>query len=507
MIARKWLVFSVGLVGVALVVAIAFFIYWQNDEARFIRAVQDGDANTVGALLSRNSELARVERRHKGGTTPVLYTALSRDHKEIVRLLLSNGADPNSCPRALRYANDTETAELLIKHGAKVNWRDENNSAATALHFFAATDNAKLAELVINHGADINAKNGSGETPLHQAAQEGCLNAAKLLVSKGADINAKSRENKTPFDYAVRPVWNEDAYRLNQERIRKCKEVAAYLLECGSPATIFDSAWLGDMQRISELIENNPSLVNGQANGEQLLFAAIRGGNGKVVEYLLAHGAQLKTRGRFHQTPLQLAAYIGYTDVARVLLEHKADIDERGPWGETALHWAAVRGNADVAAILLERGADANSQTSSHTVDLNVRVDDVDIIEIELRRFRIRRDQEIAKKLGVGLQVVGLPRLAFTKGDTPTHAATYWNHADIVKMLIAKGADINTTNGWGETALHYAVVCRYYDTTRMLLDSGADSKAKTNKDMTPVDIAQKIKDKNLIKLLTDRKYP
>lgn len=501
-----WRAVLVGLASVVLLIAGVFLIRWQDDETRFIRAVQDGDVKTVGTMLSRNGKLARVELHHrKGGATPVLYIALGKGNKEIVRLLLSNGADLNSCPRALWYANSTEIAELLIEHGANVNWQDKNNSVATALHFFAATNNAGLAELVINHGADINAKNGSGETPLHQAAQEGCLNTAKLLVSKGADINARSRENKTPFDYAVMPVWNEDTYRLNQERIRKCKEVAAYLLERGSSATIFDLAWLGDLKRIIEILKGDPSVVNKQANGEPLLFAAVRGGDAGVVEYLLTHGAQVRVTGRYKQTPLQLAAYMGYTDIARALLNHGTAVDERGPWGETALHWAAVRGNADVAAILLERGADANSQTSSHTVDLNVRVDDVNIIEIELRRFRIRRDQEIAKKLGVGLQVMGLPRLAFTKGDTPTHAAAYRNHADIVKMLIANGADINKTNGWGETALHYAVVCRYHDIVQILLDSGANPKAKTSKDMTSVDIARKVKDTKLVKLLTDRK--
>lgn len=509
MITRKWFVVSVVLAVVVLLASTAFFAFWLNDEARFIRAVQDGDVNTVSTMLNKNGNLAQTKLHHRkaGTATPVLYIALGRGHNEIVRLLLSHGTSPKSYPRALRYANNTEIAELLIEHGADVNWQDENNSTPTALHFFAAIGNTRLAELVINHGADVNAKSKHGVTPLHKAAREGRLNAAKLLVSNGADLNARSKKNKTPFDCAVFPVWNEDAYRLEQRRIRRCKEVAAYLLACGSAHTIFDLAWLGDMERLAKEIKSDPSLVNARANGEPLLFAAVRGGNAKVVEYLITHGTQLKVTGRFHQTPLQLAAYMGYTDIARVLLDNGSDIDERGPWGETALHWAAVRGNGDVAALLLERGADANSRTSSHTVDLNVRTRyDADPVERELRWFKIHQKQETARRLGIGLQVAVPPRLAFTKGDTPIHAATYWNHADIVRLLIGKDADINRANRWGARPLHYAVVCRYHDIAKMLLDSGVDPKAKTYK-MTPVEIARKVKDKKLVKLLTERKKP
>jgi ankyrin repeat protein len=272
----------------------------------------------------------------------------------------------------LRYAQDSETVELLIQYGADVNGRDENNSTPTALHFFAAIGNTESAKVIIDHGADLGAKNNHGLTPLHSAAQEGRLDAAKLLVSRGADINARSRGNKTPFDHAARPVWDEDWYRLRRERVGRCKEVAAFLLSRGSSHTIFDLAWLGDLKQVDGFIREDASLVNAKANGEPLLFSAIRGGNSNIVDYLLKHGAQLKVTGRFRQSPLQLAAYMGYADIARVLLGHGADVNERGPWGETALHWAAVRGNTDVAAILLKSRADTDSQTLGQTVDLHV---------------------------------------------------------------------------------------------------------------------------------------
>jgi len=507
MVKKRRSIVYVCLGAVFLSAVAALFVFWPNSETRFIRAVESGDVKTISAMLNRNSRLAQVEQRHKAGSEPVLYIALRRDRKQIVKLLLSHGASPKDYPRALRYAQDLETLGLLIEHGADVNWRDGDNYEPSALHSFAAIDKAELAELLIEHGADLDIRNNQGLAPLHSAALEGRLNAAKLLVSKGADVNAKAKENKTPFDYAVRPVWDEEVYRYSQERMRRCKEVASYLLTCGSSCTIFDLAWLGDVDRVAEMIKSTPSLVNERANGESLLFAAVRGGDGTVVEHLLANGAELRVKGRYQQTPLQVAAYTGHTDVVRILVDHGADIDERGPWGETALHWAAVRGHTDVATLLAERGANLNIQTSSHTVDLNVQMSvSRDPIERELHWSEIHRKQETAERFGIYLQTFGSPKMSFTEGDTPLHAATYWNRTDIVKLLTAKGADVNKFNHWGTTPLHYAVVCRYQDIAQTLLDNGANPNAKTNKGLTPLELARKVKDRKLISLLNNPKY-
>jgi len=494
---------KVAIIAIAIIsLAVAVYLVSGKDSRdRFIRAVAEGDIKTVRELLKEDETLAQTQLHHrKAGTfRPVIQIAVSRGHQDVAKLLLSYDIDVRQISPALRLADSPPMAELLIAHGANVNWRSANGS--TAMHFFAAVDNLEMMEFLVDNGAIVNVTDRSGQTPLHKAAREGRLNAAKLLVSEGADISAKSEEGKTPFDYAAMPVWNEDAYRLQQRRIDRCKEVAAYLLSCGSTATVFDLAWLGDMERFRAVIKSNPSLVNERAHEEPLLFAAIRGGSADVVEYLLTHGAKLRVTSRHQQSPLRLAAYMGHTDVARILLDHGVDVDEKGQWGETALHWAAVKDNAEVAALLLEKGADADSQTSGHVVDLNVRAHDADPVERELSWFRTRERQRRSRYL----QVAVPPRLAFTTGDTPIHAATYWNHADVVRLLIANGADISSTNRWRETPLHYAVACRYHNIAERLLKSGADPKAKTHEGMTPVDIAGKVKDKRLITMLSDRK--
>jgi ankyrin repeat protein len=490
-------------IAIVVVSILAFVIAAPDEETRFIKAVQDGDVATVAALLNKRSELVQLEPLYgrkggKQGTEPVLKTALRQGHNGVVRLLLDHGAVPEKYSNILVFARDVEAAQLLIDHGADVNRQNEYGEAAQ--HFFVTRDDTSIAEFLLSRGADVNVRDGHGETPLHRAAREGCLSAAKLLVSKGADINAKTRGgSRTPFDYAVMAVWDEDAYGMDQERIRKCKEVAAYLLSCGSACTVFDLAWLGDVERLTTQLALDPSLANARANGEPLLFAAIRGGSAEAVEYLLSRGAHISVTGRFGQTPLQVAAYIGHTAVAQALLSHGAGVDAKGPWGETALHWAAVKGNTDVASLLLQNGADPNVQTTAHAVELNVLDRDADPVERELKWFQICEDQRRHNS-----QVMMLTRLAFTTGDTPLHAAAYWNHPDIVELLVARGADVKKTNRWGETALHLAAASGQIDVAQRLLDAGADPLMKIPGGMTAVEIAGQIKDKKLAGLLTKR---
>ncbi len=481
---------------VVTISVVATLVIVPNNEERFIKAVQCGDVAAVAAFLDKRNEFARLEQPHKGGTTPVLLIALGRGDNEVVRLLVVHGATPEKYPGILLHARDIEAAELLIKHGADVNQLNQYGDAP--LHFFATRADTSMAEFLISRGAGVNIRSGGGETPLHRAAREGCLNAARLLVAKGADIDARTDENKTPLDYSVRPVWNEDARRMGRDRIQKCKEVAFYLLSCGSTSTIFDLAWLGDIGRLGEHLASDPSLANAQANGEPLLFPAIRGGNAQVVEYLLMHGAQLGITGHFRQTPLQVAAYVGHANVAEVLLNRGVDVDARGLWGETALHWAAIKGNTDVAALLLNRGADPNVRTSAHTVDLNVRSNDVDPVEREILWFQIRERQR-----RLGGQVAVPPRLAFTAGDTALHVAAYWNHLDIVGLLVAYGADVGSINRWGDTPLHVGVVSGHMDVVQRLLDAGADPLARTKAGLTAVEIAKRIKNKELARLLAE----
>jgi ankyrin repeat protein len=74
----------------------------------------------------------------------------------------------------------------------------------TPLHLVARGGRTDLVGLLLQNGADVNAKGWNAATPLHWAANNGHIQVVKLLLTKGAQINAKTDEDLTPLTFALR---------------------------------------------------------------------------------------------------------------------------------------------------------------------------------------------------------------------------------------------------------------------------------------------------------------
>ena len=125
-----------------------------------------------------------------------------------------------------------ETVKQHLAAGTDVNAK---NVGSTPLHWAAKKGHKEIAELLIEKGADLNAKQNLGWTPLHNAASSGHKEIAELLITKGVDVNAKIAaanalgryKGDTPLDLAIKRKRTEVADLLRKHGGKAGKELKA----------------------------------------------------------------------------------------------------------------------------------------------------------------------------------------------------------------------------------------------------------------------------------------
>lgn len=162
-------------------------------------AVVAGDAARVAELVERGGaldELGACGDDAVYGDTP-LICAIDKDRPQIARLLIERGAkvdEPSEvgCPPLMSAAqHDAGIAALLLDRGASVEGRCVGwLEGRTALMNAAIAGKIDVVRLLIDRGADVNAKTSGGYGALNSAAYKQRVDIARLLVAKGADIDA-----------------------------------------------------------------------------------------------------------------------------------------------------------------------------------------------------------------------------------------------------------------------------------------------------------------------------
>ena len=145
-------------------------------------AASIGDNETVNQLLDKNPEF--INSFSSDGFTP-LGLASFFGHLSVVKFLLDKGSNPNIA--------------------------SNNQFKVTPIHSACAISRFDITELLIENGADVNAKQMQGVTPLHSAAHNGQTKLSKLLIDNGADINAKMDNGQTPLFMANEKNFQEIA--------------------------------------------------------------------------------------------------------------------------------------------------------------------------------------------------------------------------------------------------------------------------------------------------------
>jgi len=198
----------------------------------FFHAIQKGERESVGVYLDNEPELVNMLDPRSG--LSALMTALYYMEPEIASLLMERGATVNLFEAAaagkidrLRALLDEQSggvndfspdgfqalglaaffgqdaaAELLLVRGAEVNTPSRNRMSVCPLHSAVAARRLRIARLLIEHGADVNAAQSDEFTPLMGAAQNGQMEMIELLLAHGARADVARANGQTPVDLA-----------------------------------------------------------------------------------------------------------------------------------------------------------------------------------------------------------------------------------------------------------------------------------------------------------------
>jgi len=206
----------------------------------------------------------------------------------------------------------------------------------------------------------VQAAGDHGKTGLHWAAEADQIEVARVLADAGADIEAKTSWGASPLDWAA---------TMGSAR------VAEFLLSRGASGfTLITAAALGKQAEVEAIVESGTDLSPHRRRdaprtpnedwppdsvhilGDILsdaLYAAARNGHTRVVEYLLARGANINAKGVFGATALHWAAINGHANTVELLISRGANLTLKDTRFEaTAEGWAEEGGHSQIADIL-----------------------------------------------------------------------------------------------------------------------------------------------------------
>jgi ankyrin repeat protein len=218
--------------------------------------------------------------------------------------------------------------------------------ASTSMTFGSAIHDAarkgdvkKVKEILASDPKSVNEQDNNGDTPLHQAALHGQYTVAEALIAAGADVNVK---NSYP------PFKADD---LGQFFSSSNHEDPVKLLHAQSRAD-----------------ELNAQTINGEIKNNgytPLALAEFATNHNKMIQLLIAHGADVNLRGVTGTTPLYWAILRDQKDDEKFLLDHGADPNLTNAFGDTPLICAIQLGYLSMVQPLVEKGADVNAQNQS----------------------------------------------------------------------------------------------------------------------------------------------
>lgn len=405
----------------------------------YIEAVNKGDANRVKSLLADNEALLEfIDAPWFAFDAPAIVCAAASGNRELIQVLLDAGADIDA--KSSWWAGGTSAlqhaAGSMLAYDTELAAYLIERGATIDAHAAAGLDRVETLEALMRENPDVvNAPGSDGMSPLHFAATP---RIAELLIAHGADINLRDRDH-----YGTPAQWT----------MRRRPEVCRYLLEQGAEADVVLYCAMGDVERAKAEFEKNSELLNLRIN--------VKSPKGYVIP--TSESPQVAEVPGGHVYAYQVGPTMPLLEIA-LQSKQMAIVD-----------------------LLIDAGYEINLR------DWYV------LVGQGPKRF----DTLVKGFLAKGRDINALQK--HRRGMwTPLHWVAQRGLTNGVACLLANGADPNVTDDKGQTPLHFIAQKGVgKNQAKLLIEHGADPNARDDTGQTPLDYAKKAKRKTVATFLTE----
>lgn len=448
--------------------------------------IVDKNGNTVFTRINKvkiksfpqlNTELV-----DEYGLTPLHLAAMHND-VNLIQALIKQGMDPNIVNQKNRETplmraailGANQAIKMLLKSEAQIDKKDHNGNTAL-IWAVSSKDYPETVKLLLQKGAYVDEKNNSGLTALMLASNLGLVESAKTLLANGADPNLVDNKGQSAF-----------ALAMGAKNI----EIIRVLLKSGNPTknkSNFFHNFLTLIKELPEKYQRKGKPLNKELPAQEdmtPLLLAITAENISLVNELIQAGADVNTPDADGITPLMWA--IGYQslEIVRMLLQAGANVNAFSPETNPPLLIASGYNNKQIVEELLTHGADIHLKNIDGETPL---------FRASTLYFQIDLENNLAEEKKRS------PR------ELPQDAAK--KHAEITKLLIQHGANVNETNNENKTPLLWAVsLPGHAPIVKVLLDAGADIQHKNDNGKDALAVATETNDPEILKLLQEKLSP
>lgn len=448
--------------------------------------------NQKGSYVSYEDHLAqldaiakakdRINLKATDGAT-ALYVAAQAKNADLIDALLKKGADPTLTTKsdmsALHIsAQEGDAASVKILLAAKAPPNAEGLRDMTPLLSACSGSTVKeVVELLLDAGADINAKNIYKSTALMLAIYTGANDAAKLLIERGANLRIEGEKLFTPILIAA----------------TKNQEIFYALLD--KDASLIQSTY--------------------RPNGSGLYHFAAQSDFGvSLFEYLqnklnVTDFANIQNNEK--ATPLHFACLQGNVSNIKYLLSKGANVNSQDIHGKTPLMYAIEGNQLEAVKLLFSEGCDRTilDNNKRHFLDYAVKNEQIlrylyDYLHLDPSfknaNGRSLLHEAIMSKNEGSIQFLMNEKSALDLEeslDTLALAAIDSENVDLIDLFFKRGYDftnLDTRNDQQDNLLHYAIKGGKLESVKKLIGLGVSPYQKNGEGLTAYQLAQKVQD-------------